>query len=664
MTPRQAINNLKFLQKRGALDLPERDALNLRLAAAVKEGRVSDMKTRVALNMLPGADSALAESLLRIAQDRLRGRGRLTQPTALLIDKSGSMQACIEVGKILATMCSTVADSDLWVYAFDTNAFRIEAHDHSFAAWQHAFSRINADGGTTIGAGLLPLMKQRIQQIVVISDGEENGTPTFADVLLRYEAEHGPCQVTLVKVGNSGETTFEASMRKHGMQIIPFNGDYYSLPDIIPLLCSGGQYGLLQEVLALPLYTRPDLATLPPGFNPLTFEILEMDVLYRLQSAEDRFTTRHYLAPCDGRHVRLCDEAMIYSIRLQQRFHGWGVFNTRGLVREAEVWEREEACVLWPRRLSASIHGESAPGAPGAAASRLHRCGLGRHVLVVLAALRDATPARGGDHRRPPATGTRTQRRSASALGPGGETLRRAVGAPGPATSHASQRSGPQRGGECGQVPERAGPGLRPSIHAGVFRDMILCGIGTLGAHLAESLVRTGWDGLTVIDHDRVEARNLQNQPYGRADVGRPKTRALCEMLHRATGARVHGIEREIAPESASRLLSGADLVVDALDNHAARAIVQQVCHARAIPLLHLGLSRDGYGEVRWDAGYDVPPDHAGDPAASRSPVNLPCLWWWPPSRCCRAGSRGSRPTGGWSPSGISPSPGFNTSDI
>ncbi|MHB2019634.1 MAG: hypothetical protein ACYCW6_22045 [Candidatus Xenobia bacterium] len=184
MTPQQAINNLAFLQKRGCLELAEtRQALNLRLQTAIREGRVSDMKTRVALSQLPSVDHSLADSLLRITQKRLRNRGRLTEPTALLVDKSGSMQACIEIGKLLATMCSTIADADLWVYAFDSHAFRIEPSDRSFPAWERAFSRIIADGATSIGAGLVPLMNARVRQVVVITDGEENQDPYFAEVL-------------------------------------------------------------------------------------------------------------------------------------------------------------------------------------------------------------------------------------------------------------------------------------------------------------------------------------------------------------------------------------------------------------------------------------------------------------------------------------------------
>ena len=65
-----------------------------------------------------------------------------------------------------------------------------------------------------------------------------------------------------------------------------------------------------------------------------------------------------------------------------------------------------------------------------------------------------------------------------------------------------------------------------------------ICGAGTLGANLAETLERMGFTRLRLIDKDRVETRNLSVQPYSRAEVGAPKARALANTLYRAVQAR------------------------------------------------------------------------------------------------------------------------------
>jgi len=141
-----------------------------------------------------------------------------------------------------------------------------------------------------------------------------------------------------------------------------------------------------------------------------------------------------------------------------------------------------------------------------------------------------------------------------------------------------------------------------------------ICGAGTLGSNLAENLARTGTGILTLIDRDSVEARNLANQAYTQAFVGRPKVKALAEILYRAVGARITGTNKRLTPGNAGRLLQGSQVVVDTFDNHESRKSVAEACRRLSIPCLHAGLSADGCGEVIWDERYAVPPDGGGDP--------------------------------------------------
>src|SRR5947209_2622287 len=66
-----------------------------------------------------------------------------------------------------------------------------------------------------------------------------------------------------------------------------------------------------------------------------------------------------------------------------------------------------------------------------------------------------------------------------------------------------------------------------------------VCGAGALGANIMESLARSGFGRLAVIDRDRVEERNLSTQPYHRSDVGAAKAKMLANSLYRAVGAAV-----------------------------------------------------------------------------------------------------------------------------
>src|SRR5215475_8819199 len=94
-----------------------------------------------------------------------------------------------------------------------------------------------------------------------------------------------------------------------------------------------------------------------------------------------------------------------------------------------------------------------------------------------------------------------------------------------------------------------------------------ICGAGALGGNLTETLARMGCTQIKLIDKDRVEMRNLSTQPYGRAEVGAPKARALANTLYRAVQAKVEPIVAELSTTNAQTLLQKSDLVIDAFDN-------------------------------------------------------------------------------------------------
>jgi molybdopterin/thiamine biosynthesis adenylyltransferase len=133
-----------------------------------------------------------------------------------------------------------------------------------------------------------------------------------------------------------------------------------------------------------------------------------------------------------------------------------------------------------------------------------------------------------------------------------------------------------------------------------------VCGAGALGGNVTESLARSGYRKLRLVDRDRVEERNLSTQPYYRSDVGAPKARVLAGALYRAVGVEVEAQVAELGDRNAGKLLTGSDLVLDTFDNSTSRRAVSEACRAAAIPCLHIGLAAD-YAEVIWDEEYRVP---------------------------------------------------------
>lgn len=133
-----------------------------------------------------------------------------------------------------------------------------------------------------------------------------------------------------------------------------------------------------------------------------------------------------------------------------------------------------------------------------------------------------------------------------------------------------------------------------------------VCGAGALGANITESLARSGFGCLRVIDRDRIEERNLSTQPYYRSDVGAYKAKMLTNSLYRALGVQIDGRSKELASANAAQMLDGSAIVIDTFDNSVGRQAVKDYCTHAQLPCLHVGLAAD-YAEVIWNEIYRVP---------------------------------------------------------
>ena len=259
MSPQEVVNQIASLKKRGALENADIKALiEAKLEAAKTDGRVSAFKAKVSLEA-SGATGELAAQLDAITEAQVKSRGSISRPTALFIDKSGSMDVAIEVGKQLGAMISSICEQDLFVYAFDTMAHPIEISGDSLADWEKALHGIRAMGATSCGAPLAWMEKknQRVEQIVMISDERENNAPRWKESLQKYQENVSKVDVVFVKVGNAGDS-LERDCESLGVtfRAFDFGGDYYALTNLLPFLTRPSMLELLMEILEFPLPTR------------------------------------------------------------------------------------------------------------------------------------------------------------------------------------------------------------------------------------------------------------------------------------------------------------------------------------------------------------------------------------------------------------------------
>ena len=142
--------------------------------------------------------------------------------------------------------------------------------------------------------------------------------------------------------------------------------------------------------------------------------------------------------------------------------------------------------------------------------------------------------------------------------------------------------------------------------------SVTICGAGALGANIAETLARSGFGKLKVIDCDRIEERNLSTQPYYRSDVGAFKAKILANNLYRAIGVQIEAESKRLVAANAKQLLEQSSLIIDAFDNSGSRQVVKDHCDLTGRSCVHAGLASD-YAEVIWNNSYRVPSNMQDD---------------------------------------------------
>ncbi|MDI9582828.1 MAG: ThiF family adenylyltransferase [Acidobacteriota bacterium] len=127
---------------------------------------------------------------------------------------------------------------------------------------------------------------------------------------------------------------------------------------------------------------------------------------------------------------------------------------------------------------------------------------------------------------------------------------------------------------------------------------VLVAGVGALGTNVAGMLVRAGVS-VRLVDHDTVELSNLQRQSlYDETDVaeGRPKVHAAAEKLQVCNSrVSIEPIVARIDPDNAAELVAGTDLIIDGVDNFAAKFALNRAACDADIPFIY-GAVSGSYG--------------------------------------------------------------------
>jgi hypothetical protein len=102
--------------------------------------------------------------------------------------------------------------------------------------------------------------KQVVDQIIIVTDEGENAAPYFGEVYKTYCRELAVMpNIVIVRVGTHYDWLEGQLKRQQSpVETFTFAGDYYSLPNLVPLLTRPSRLDLLMEILDLPLPVRTD----------------------------------------------------------------------------------------------------------------------------------------------------------------------------------------------------------------------------------------------------------------------------------------------------------------------------------------------------------------------------------------------------------------------
>jgi len=118
---------------------------------------------------------------------------------------------------------------------------------------------------------------------------------------------------------------------------------------------------------------------------------------------------------------------------------------------------------------------------------------------------------------------------------------------------------------------------------------VFIAGTGGLGSPAAIYLTAAGVGKICVVDHDRVELTNLNRQVlHWEKDIGKKKVPSAREKLKKINHeVKVEAIEETITEANVFQLVTGFDVIVDAMDNLPTRYLLNKAAIEKNIPFFH-----------------------------------------------------------------------------
>jgi tRNA A37 threonylcarbamoyladenosine dehydratase len=125
-----------------------------------------------------------------------------------------------------------------------------------------------------------------------------------------------------------------------------------------------------------------------------------------------------------------------------------------------------------------------------------------------------------------------------------------------------------------------------------LFRaHVVVIGLGGVGSHAAEAIVRSGIGKVTLVDFDLVCVTNTNRQLQAvRGAIGKPKANVLAERLRLVNPqATIRPVPLFYDERISDQILGGKhppDFIIDAIDNVTAKCHLLAACRERGLPVV------------------------------------------------------------------------------
>jgi len=118
---------------------------------------------------------------------------------------------------------------------------------------------------------------------------------------------------------------------------------------------------------------------------------------------------------------------------------------------------------------------------------------------------------------------------------------------------------------------------------------VFIAGVGGLGSVTATYLAAAGVGVIRIVDHDKVELSNLNRQILHRdEDIGKKKVDSAAKRLKSVNPeVKIEAVAEKMTEANLSELVTGFDLIVDAMDNLPTRYLLNKIAIDKEIPFFH-----------------------------------------------------------------------------